>query len=31
METSSRIWPNLELIQAFMHVLMQVWKGSDEK
>ena len=22
METSGRIWPNLELIQAFMHVLI---------
>ena len=30
METSGRIWPNFELIQALIHVL-QIWKESDQK
>ena len=29
METSSRIWPNFELIQALMHVLI-TWKNEKD-
>ena len=30
METSGRIWPNLELIQAFMHVLIACKYEKDQ-
>ena len=30
METSGRIWPNIELIQAFMHVLIACKYEKDQ-
>ena len=30
METSGRIWPNFELIQAFMHVLIACKYENDQ-
>ena len=30
METSGRIWPNFELIQAFMHVLIACKYEKDQ-
>ena len=30
METSRRIWPNFELIQAFMHVLISCKYEKDQ-
>ena len=30
METSGRIWPNFELIQAFMHVLIVCMYEKDQ-
>ena len=30
METSGRIWPNFELIQAFMHGLIACKYGKDQ-
>ena len=30
METSGRIWPNFELIQAFMHVLIACMYEKDQ-
>ena len=30
METSGRIWPNLELVQAFMHVLIACKYEKDQ-
>ena len=30
METSGRIWPNFELIQAFMHVLIACKYKKDQ-